>query len=120
MDGEKSTENYAKESKYNRWDGMRKMWILLANWAISPLWYVLGMFIYFMADGVASGQCVCTGLLDIIMTILIALFLIPTAAVMYLSHYPFHLLTYYAISGTMIYATYRIYKKHTLKESGAK
>jgi hypothetical protein len=73
-----------------------------------------------MADGVASGQCVCTGLLDIIMTILIALFLIPTAAVMYLSYYPFHLLAYYVISGSLIYAGYCIYKKRTLKESGAK
>jgi hypothetical protein len=73
-----------------------------------------------MALGVTSGQAVCTGVLDIILTILIALFLIPPAAVMYLSHYPFHLLAYYAISGSLIYAGYRIYKKRTLKEIGVK
>lgn len=95
-------------------------WTIIGNWLISPIWYVLGWFIYMMADGAASGQYVCTGLLDIIITIFLALFLIPQVGVIYLSHYPFHLLAYYAISGTMIYAAYRIYKKHTLKESGAK
>lgn len=99
---------------------MRKLWILLANWAISPLWYVLGWFIYMMANGVATGQTACAGVLDIILTILLFLFFIPQVAVIGLSHYPFHLLAYYAISGTLIYVAYRIYKKRILKESVVK
>lgn len=98
---------------------MRKLWILLANWAVSPLWYVLGWFIYMIAWGATSGQYVCTGLLDIIITIFIALFIIPTAGVIYLSHYPLQLLAYYAISGTLIYVAYRIYKKR-IQESVVK
>jgi hypothetical protein len=72
-----------------------------------------------MADGVATGQCACAGPLDIIITIFIALFILPTAGIIGLSHYPFHLLAYYAISGTLIYVAYRIYKKH-IQESVVK
>jgi hypothetical protein len=62
---------------------MKKKWIILANWAISPLWYVLGLFIYYMADGVATGQCEIKGVFDIIISILMLIFLVPQATVMY-------------------------------------
>jgi hypothetical protein len=100
---------------------MKEKWIILANWAISPLWYVVGTFIYFIAGNLASGQTVCSGVADVIITGLMAIVLIPIAAISYYSYYPFHLLAYYAISGTMIYIGYRIYKKRVIKKgSGVK
>jgi hypothetical protein len=66
---------------------MKKKWIILANWAISPLWFVLGCFIYYMASVAASGQ-VYIGVLDIIFIVLFALFAISSGAIFYFSHYP--------------------------------
>jgi hypothetical protein len=87
-------------------------WILLGNWILSPAWYVLAWFLYMLALGVQSGQAVCSGPLDIILTILLILFYLPFGIIMGLSHYPFELAIYYLISGTLLYVSYRIYKKH--------
>jgi fucose 4-O-acetylase-like acetyltransferase len=99
---------------------MRKLWILLANWAISPVWFVAGLFIYLIAGDVASGQAVCSGVADLVFTIVMLIVLTPIASISFYLHYPFHLLAYYAISGSLIYVGYRIWKKHILKESEVK
>jgi hypothetical protein len=89
-----------------------KKWLIIGNWLVSPLWYVLGMFIYFIAGNLASGQTVCSGILDIVVSILLITYLIIPATIAYFSHYPFHLLAYYAVTGVLIYAIYHAYYAH--------
>jgi hypothetical protein len=97
---------------------MKKKWIILANWILSPAWYVLAQFLYMLAYGLYSGQCVCTGILDIILTIGVILFVLPSACIMYLTHYPIYLLLYYSVSGALLYVGYYAYKNHKRKMLG--
>jgi len=88
-----------------------RIWVIVANWIISPYWYVIALFISMSSEQIRLGNVSIHGPLDIIATIFIlAMFMFPIL-VSLMIHDTVWMLLYYSISGTILYVTYRQYKK---------
>jgi len=83
------------------------------------MWFPLAIILYSFFYGMYIGEAVCSGPLDILITIIIFITYVPFACVMFLTHHVPEVLLYYFISGTLIYIIYRhIHKSKGLVRNG--
>ena len=90
---------------------MRKIWILIANWLVSPYWYVIYLILSGAASEMQQGTIAPPNILDIIITILILVVFLPPIMVSLFIHNTIAMVLYYCISGGLICLIYYKYKQ---------
>jgi len=89
---------------------VRKIWLILANWIVSPYWFVIALILSGAVSGVQQGTLSSPNIFDIIITIILFIVFLPFILVSLLIHNTIAMVIYYAVSGGIICVAYYKYK----------
>ena len=99
---------------------MRKIWIIIANWIISPYWYVMAIIINDSISKVQQGTLAPPTIFDIIAVLLLFFYFLPPIMLSLFIHNTIAMVVYYCISGGLIWVVYCKYKELKEKRKNAK
>jgi hypothetical protein len=106
-----------KLENFLKGDNMRKIWFIVANWIISPYWYVIALVLSMASKEIELGSVAIHGPLDILITLLLFFVFLPIILVSLMIHHTVWMLLYYSISGAIICILYRKYLQLNKKQS---
>jgi len=93
-----------------------RIWVIVANWIISPYWYVIFLILSSGFAGVQQGTVASPNIIDIIITIWIFFIFLPSIMVSLFIHNTVWMLLYYSISGAILCIVYWQYKKWKIRK----
>jgi len=93
-----------------------RIWVIVANWIISPYWYVIALFFSMASEQIGLGNVAIRGPLDILITLLLLVVFMPMILISLMIHHTIWMLLYYSISGAILCIVYWQYKKWKMRK----